>query len=159
MRSTAPTDHHASVLCRRRRPSYHGVSFRYTPYAASNVHARRESSTGFGLTAGSDISPTESLLTNISRICDELWAQAQRDRFHVPGTERAAVENMAHLLEWAETIVWNLPTEDEYEDDGLVEFHAREVTAGKNLCLWLGDTERWEMIVALELEVPLGNAH
>lgn len=81
--------------------------------------------------------PTDSLLANISIICSGLWSQSQRDRLHVPNTERVAVANMTHLLEWAETIV--LGDAEAMADEPLDV--NRVLTAGKNLCAWLGDVD------------------
>lgn len=91
---------------------------------------------------------TGSLAGDVSRICDELWAQAQRDRHNAPETEREAVEDMAHLLDWAETIVWNVGhvTAGELEEGQAL---GQVIAAGKNLCAWLGDERRQALVQAL----------
>ncbi|KAK2058904.1 hypothetical protein LY76DRAFT_592812 [Colletotrichum caudatum] len=84
------------------------------------------------MTAGFAEASTESLLVNIGRICDGVWAQARRDRLYVPGTEKAAVVNMRHLLDWAEAVA-STPRS---------QVHIRQVfTHGKSMCAWLGDFE------------------
>ncbi|KAK2006878.1 hypothetical protein LZ32DRAFT_71872 [Colletotrichum eremochloae] len=106
------------------------ASFRFSPYTNSRQSLRNLSSTASETTAGVAEASTESLLVNIGRICDGVWAQAQRDRLHVPGTEKAAVVNMRYLLDWAETI----------SSTPRSRAHIRQVfTHGKSLCAWLGD--------------------
>lgn len=91
---------------------------------------------------------TGSLLADVSRICDGIWSQSQRDRLYVPKTERLAVANMSILLHWAETVVWN---SGQVAAGGLDEEVAFEVVvdAGSKLCRWLGDEDRQVMIEAL----------
>lgn len=77
---------------------------------------------------------SNSLLKNISGICNMLWVGSQRDRLTVLNAERMAVNNMARLLSWAETVA--MGDHDEWvpgKDDAL----KRVLDAGKNLCAWL----------------------
>ncbi|KAF7524294.1 hypothetical protein G7054_g11461 [Neopestalotiopsis clavispora] len=81
---------------------------------------------------------SSSLLKNISNICNMLWAGSQRDRLTVLNVERLAVDNMAKLLLWGETVVL-----DDSEGKALNDretFH-RVLDAGKHLCVWLGAQE------------------
>ncbi|KAI1079413.1 hypothetical protein F5B20DRAFT_543451 [Whalleya microplaca] len=79
--------------------------------------------------------PTNSLLKNISGICNMLWTGSQRDRLNVLNVERLAVETMGRLLAWAETVVLG-----DYDEWVFAEEEAlwRVVDAGRNLCAWLG---------------------
>lgn len=81
---------------------------------------------------------TDSLLNNVSGICNMLWSGSQRDRLDVLNVERMAVENMARLLGWAETVALG-----DYDEWTLAEDAAlwRVVDAGRNLCAWLGVQE------------------
>ncbi|KAK1994509.1 hypothetical protein LX36DRAFT_713835 [Colletotrichum falcatum] len=125
MRVAPTTMHQFSV--RRQSPR---ASFRFAPYTNSRQSFGDLSSTASDMIAGVAEASTESLLVNIGRICDGVWAQAQRDRLYVPGTEKAAVVNMRHLLDWAETVT-STPRS---------MAHVRRVfTHGKSLCTWLGD--------------------
>ncbi|TDZ14954.1 hypothetical protein Cob_v012116 [Colletotrichum orbiculare MAFF 240422] len=123
----------------------------YSPYEAAQQRHRQSieaSSAHDGMTGFADAS-TGSLLSDVSRICDGVWAQSRRDRLHVPGTERTAVLNMAHLIEWAETIVWtsgDVAVGDIGREPAIKNIFA----AGKNLCAWLGDVDGREIIEALE---------
>ncbi|KAF3358130.1 hypothetical protein VdG1_02907 [Verticillium dahliae VDG1] len=65
-----------------------------------------------------------------------------RDRLYVLRSERMALENMGQLLEWAETIAEG--------DKGEEMEPMRVLTAGRNLCAWLGDDMGVEMMGALE---------
>ncbi|KAK1989556.1 hypothetical protein LZ30DRAFT_3876 [Colletotrichum cereale] len=112
------------------RRQFPRASFRFAPYTNSRQSFSNLSSAASETIAGVAEASTDSLLVNIGRICDGVWAQAQRDRLYVPGTEKAAVVNMRHLLDWAETVT-SAPRS---------WAHIRQVfTHGKNLCAWLGD--------------------
>jgi hypothetical protein len=92
---------------------------------------------------------TESLLANVSTICNMLWGRAQRDRLTVPESERKAAESMACLLRWAETIAF---IGDMGAWMGRVTGEVmvgRAEHAAKNICAWLGDEPGWEIIEAL----------
>ncbi|ETS86783.1 hypothetical protein PFICI_00611 [Pestalotiopsis fici W106-1] len=81
---------------------------------------------------------SSSLLKNISSICNMLWAGSQRDRLTVLNVERLAVDNMAKLLSWGETVA--LHDSDERALGNYETLH-RALDAGKNLCAWLGAHE------------------
>ncbi|KAI1214034.1 uncharacterized protein F4807DRAFT_111963 [Annulohypoxylon truncatum] len=77
---------------------------------------------------------TNSLLKNISSICNMLWVGSQRDRLDVLNVERTTVGIMSHLLCWAETVA--LGDYDEWkmaEEEALLQV----LQAGQNLCNWL----------------------
>ncbi|KAK2023428.1 hypothetical protein LX32DRAFT_145280 [Colletotrichum zoysiae] len=93
MRVAPTTMYHFRLRCR-----YPRASFRFVPYATSRQNFGSLSSTASEMIAGVAEASTESLPVNIGRICDGVWAQAQRDRLCVPGTEKAAVVNMRPLL-------------------------------------------------------------
>ncbi|EEY19911.1 predicted protein [Verticillium alfalfae VaMs.102] len=123
------------------RPSSSPRGSRWMPYVppgqdsdGEHGHRRRRSSTGER--------PTGSLLANVSRISTALWKQAMRDRLYVLRSERMALENMGQLLDWAETIAAG--------DKGEEMEPMRVLTAGRNLCAWLGDEVGVEMMEALE---------
>ncbi|KAI0124652.1 hypothetical protein BJ170DRAFT_467453 [Xylariales sp. AK1849] len=95
---------------------------------------------------------SDSLLKNVSGICNMLWVGSQRDRLVVLNVERMAVENMARLLGWAETVA--LGDYDEWtlaEDDALW----RVLDAGRNLCAWLGVQESIRELEVLEGQLPV----
>lgn len=93
-----------------------------------------------------------------------LWRRAWRDRLDVLGAERAAVDTMGRLLEWAETVVLvdagSGPVEEQDVNggrDGKAEdvevlTLAKAAQAGKNLCSWLGDVEGALEIEAFEMD-------
>ncbi|KAJ0168486.1 Actin-related protein 2/3 complex subunit 1 [Colletotrichum tanaceti] len=121
-----------SLRCPGMRRHAPRASSRFTPYAVPAQSFGNPSSTASELLDSATETSTGSLLANVSRICDGFWAQAQRDRLHVPDTEKAAVQSMRHLLHWAETIV-NTPM-------SWMTTHW-VFTHGKNLCAWLGDSD------------------
>ncbi|KAK1600007.1 uncharacterized protein LY79DRAFT_3791 [Colletotrichum navitas] len=125
MRVAPTTMYHFSM--RRQSPR---ASFRFAPYTNSRQRFGNLPSTASEMIAGVAEASTESLVANIGRICDGIWAQAQRDRLYVPGTEKAAVVNMRHLLDWADTVA---STPRSWAHIRLVSTH------GKSLCAWLGD--------------------
>jgi hypothetical protein len=112
------------------RPQALDSPYRWAPYPGCRNYGSRKLS---------DVpEATDSLLSNISSICQMIWSRSQRDRLHVLGTERMAVENMGCLLEWGETIVLGDIDEWNMSDEAAVR---RFITAGQNLCAWLGDDE------------------
>lgn len=90
---------------------------------------------------------SSSLLKNVSGICNMLWVGSQRDRLTVLNVERIAVDNMAKLLSWAETVA--LCDYDGWVAGNFDLFH-RVLDAGKNLCAWLGVRETLVEMEALE---------
>ncbi|KAI1094779.1 hypothetical protein F5B19DRAFT_414801 [Rostrohypoxylon terebratum] len=78
--------------------------------------------------------PTNSLLKNVSSICNMLWAGSQRDRLDVLNVERTTVGIMNHLLCWSETVALGDYDEWQMADE---EALLRVLQAGKNLCNWL----------------------
>ncbi|KAI1872611.1 hypothetical protein JX265_005491 [Neoarthrinium moseri] len=97
---------------------------------------------------------SNSLLKNISGICNMLWAGSQRDRLVVLNVERLAVDSMARLLGWAETVA--LGDGDEWMLNG-DETLRRALDAGTNLCMWLGVHEAVRDMGILQAQV-LGDA-
>ncbi|KAM0329938.1 hypothetical protein ACHAQA_004105 [Verticillium albo-atrum] len=119
---------------------------RWAPYVKGEppgpgIRHRRRSSA-----STASVAPTRSLLANVSKISTALWKQAQRDRLHVPNSERMALDNMGQLLEWAETVMRG---EGEDGQDEVERNLLKVLTAGRNLCAWLGDEVGMEMIEAL----------
>ncbi|KAK8095387.1 hypothetical protein PG999_013409 [Apiospora kogelbergensis] len=94
--------------------------------------------------------PSNSLLKNISIICNQLWKGSQRDRLDVLNVEREAAKTMALLLEWAETVV--LGDYDEWALAGEDAFW-KVVHAGRHLCDWLGVQESIEAMNELETQL------
>lgn len=93
---------------------------------------------------------SDSLLQNISGICNMLWLGSQRDRLLVLSVERIAVDNMARLLTWAEMVA--LGDRDEWtlaEHDALM----RVLDAGRNLCAWLGVKDSIRDMETLEAQL------
>ncbi|KAI5864993.1 hypothetical protein GGS23DRAFT_403421 [Durotheca rogersii] len=93
---------------------------------------------------------SDSLLSNISRICTMLWVGSQRDRLDVLDVERLAVDNMARLLSWAETVV--LGEYDEWEASSEATAW-RVFEAGRNLCALLGVTDGVHAMDSLRDEI------
>jgi galactitol-specific phosphotransferase system IIB component len=119
-----------------------------------NTSRRRRLAGGFRLdrvhTAGTPVAtpdipmPTDSLLTNTSSICTMVWERALRERQLMMHTERIALDNMAALLEWADTIVWHDVVNSNTED------FARLLSAARNICAWVGDEEGLELLERME---------
>jgi hypothetical protein len=93
---------------------------------------------------------SDSLLQNISGICNMLWMGSQRDRLLVLGVERIAVDNMARLLAWGETVALG-----DYDEWTLAEENAlgRVLDAGRSLCAWLGVQESMRDMKTLETQL------
>ncbi|KAI0379708.1 hypothetical protein F5Y04DRAFT_112944 [Hypomontagnella monticulosa] len=96
------------------------------------------------------LTPTDSLLTNISSICSMLWANSQHNRLAVVNIERLAVDNMGRLLMWAEAVA--LGDYDEWQNSDEATL-GRVISAGNNLCGWLGVPEGMQAMKKLERDV------
>jgi hypothetical protein len=95
---------------------------------------------------------TDSLLNNVSAICEMVWRRGRRDRLDVPGAERQAATQMAQILGWAESVVLvDMDEGDWIEGDAQAEADAigRVMRAGKSLCEWLDDLWAVEEIESL----------
>ncbi|CAJ2513351.1 Uu.00g014700.m01.CDS01 [Anthostomella pinea] len=88
---------------------------------------------------------TNSLLHNVSSICGMIWTGSQRDRLDVLNVERLAVDSMARLLAWAETVA--LGDYDEWAFAGEV------LEAGHHLCAWLGVPDAVQAMETLEADL------
>ncbi|KAI1373602.1 hypothetical protein F4677DRAFT_211622 [Hypoxylon crocopeplum] len=96
---------------------------------------------------------TNSLLKNVSSVCNMLWTVSQRDRLDVLNVERMAVDNMSHLLCWAETVALG-----DYDEWRLADEEAlwQVLEAGRNLCAWLGVPDGIQAMDALMESDPTG---
>ncbi|KAH8788537.1 hypothetical protein F5883DRAFT_514226 [Diaporthe sp. PMI_573] len=80
--------------------------------------------------------PTDSLLQNMSSICELIWRRACRDRDDVLGAEAAGVRKIGLLVECAEAVV--LYDAAEWEGDPERGFYTA-CRAGRDFCQELGD--------------------
>lgn len=112
---------------------------------AGGGHRNNDDGGGSGQTTEDNPIPgfTNSLLHNIHHVCSLVWRRAQRDREDVLGAEVKACRDMGFLHEYGETVVLYNTVDGEGDPKGCLE---RVVTAGYQLCRWLGDGEGVEEI-------------